>query len=212
VLGNAVLYVGNLWGTRRRPDLWDFCGARTRRYPGGQAGFFGPALDVKPEPVPLVEVLFSGSQRPFSGMGWCMRRPAGTSHDRWPGLRLQHADLVCGEARESRASLGPLAARAGDRGHFDGEHGPGLVTRSCRSCGRGLACVRSVSWVRMSSWSGSSALLGRWNMKSQVSTQPRPTAGTTAGANLAQLPSKEGGRASRPAMTTPSGGKIPEIT
>ena len=45
-----------------------------------------------------------------------------------------------------------------------------------------------------------------------VSTQPRPTAGTMAGANLAQLPGKEGGRASRPAMTTPSGGKIPEIT
>ena len=32
-------------------------------------------------------------------------------------------DLVRGEARESRASPGPLAARAGDRGHFDGEHG-----------------------------------------------------------------------------------------
>ena len=62
------------------------------------------------------------------------------------------------------------------------------------------------------SWSGSSALLGRWNVESQVSTQPRPTAGTMAGTNLAQLPRKEGGRASRPAMTTPSGGKIPEIT
>ena len=69
------------------------------------------------------------------------------AHDRWPGLRLQHGDLVCGEARESRASLGPLAARAGDRGHFDGEHGPGLVTRSCRSCGRGLACGQSRGFV-----------------------------------------------------------------
>ena len=71
---------------------------------------------------------------------------------------------------------------------------------------------RSVSWSPTSSWSGSFAPLGRWNVESQVSTQPRPTAGTMAGANLAQLPRKEGGRASRPAMTAPSGGKIPEIT
>src|SRR6266566_7577251 len=55
--------------------------------------------------------------------------------------------------------------------------------------------LRSVSWVHMSSWSGSFALLGRWNVESQVSTQPRPTAGTMAGTNLAQLPRKEGGRA-----------------
>ena len=34
---------------------------------------------------------------------------------------------------------GPLAARAGDRRHPDGEHGPGLVPRSRRSGGRGLA-------------------------------------------------------------------------
>jgi hypothetical protein len=27
VPGTAVLYVGNLWECRRRPDLWDFCGA-----------------------------------------------------------------------------------------------------------------------------------------------------------------------------------------
>ena len=54
--------------------------------------------------------------------------------------------------------------------------------------------------------------LRKGEVESQVSTQPRPTAGTMAGANLAQLPGKDGGRASRPAMTTPSGGKIPEIT
>ena len=34
---------------------------------------------------------------------------------------------------------GPLAARAGHRGHPDREHGPGLVTRSRRGGGRGLA-------------------------------------------------------------------------
>ena len=69
-----------------------------------------------------------------------------------------------------------------------------------------------VPWAPMSSWSGSFAPLGRWNVETQVSTQPRPAAGTMAGTNLAQLPRKEGGRASRPAMTTPSCGKIPEIT
>jgi hypothetical protein len=28
VLGNAVMFVGNLWGRLRDADLWDFCGGR----------------------------------------------------------------------------------------------------------------------------------------------------------------------------------------
>jgi hypothetical protein len=46
-------------------------------------------------------------------------------------------DLVRGEARQPGAPLGPLASRAGNRGHTDREHGSGLVIRSRRSGGRG---------------------------------------------------------------------------
>ena len=111
-----------------------------------------------------------------------------------PVPRLARWLLGLGIAATLTANMGPRA------GH--------MVLSELRS----RPGLRSASWVHMSSWSGSSALLGRWNVESQVSTQPRPTAGTMAGTNLAQLPRKEGGRASRPAMTTPSGGKIPEIT
>ena len=48
--------------------------------------------------------------------------------------------------------------------------------------GAAVAAWPAVSLV--GSWSGSFALLGRWNVESQVSTQPRPTAGTMAGTNL----------------------------
>ena len=47
--------------------------------------------------------------------------------------------LVRGTAPAAGTLPGPLAARAGDRGHPDGEHGPGLVPRARRSGGRGLA-------------------------------------------------------------------------
>ena len=46
---------------------------------------------------------------------------------------------VRGTAPGTGTAPGPLAARAGHRGHPHGEHGPGLVTRSRRSGGRGLA-------------------------------------------------------------------------
>ena len=46
---------------------------------------------------------------------------------------------VRGTAPGTGTAPGPLAARAGHRGHPHGEHGPGLVTRTRRSGGRGLA-------------------------------------------------------------------------
>ena len=51
----------------------------------------------------------------------------------------QHGHLVRGPAPGTGPIPGPLAARAGNRGHSHREHGPGLVTRSRRSDGRGLA-------------------------------------------------------------------------
>ena len=63
------------------------------------------------------------------------------------GLVYASSMVILYAARHGSAAPGPLAARAGDRGHPDGEHGPGLVTRSCRSCGRGLACGQSRRFV-----------------------------------------------------------------
>ena len=92
-------------------------------------------------------------------------------------------------------SPGPLAARAGHRGHPHGEHGPGLVTRSRRSGGRGLAsgqprraCMSFLVWlIRISGTPGTraigSALRRRYGMpRCGAFVQPqRSTASSTAG-------------------------------
>ena len=71
---------------------------------------------------------------------------------------------------------GPLAARAGHRRHPHGEHGPGLVPRSRRGGGRGLAGGQSRGLVR-TLWSGSSAPPGRQTSGRRQSTcaMVRPT-------------------------------------
>ena len=73
--------------------------------------------------------------------------PAGAGHDRRPRVRLQHGHPVRGTAPGTGTSPGPLAARHGHHGHPHSEHGPGLVTRSRWSGGRGLASGQPCRFV-----------------------------------------------------------------
>ena len=68
------------------------------------------------------------------------------------------------------------------------------------------------TWIETNSGWPVSRQLANGQVRTMNSGPTRGDLTTMAGTNLAQLPRKEGGRASRPAMTTPSGGKIPEIT
>ena len=70
--------------------------------------------------------------------------------DRRPGLRQLDGGAVRRPAPGTGTLPRPLAARAGHRRHPDGEHGPGLVPRSHRGGGRGLAGGQPRGLVRTS--------------------------------------------------------------
>jgi len=75
-------------------------------------------------------------------------RPTGARHHRRSRLCQFDDRLVCGTAPDTGTAAGPLAARPGNRGHRGHEHGPGLVTGSHRSRGRGLASGQPGRLVR----------------------------------------------------------------
>ena len=84
-------------------------------------------------------------------------RPARASHDRRPCLRQFDGGTGRGAAPGAGTpSPGPLAARAGNRRYPHGEHSTGLVPRSRRGGGRGLAGGQPRGLIS-SSWSGSFA-------------------------------------------------------
>jgi hypothetical protein len=69
-------------------------------------------------------------------------------HDRRPGLRQFPARATRGPAPGACTLPRPVAARARNRGYPHGEHGTGLVTRSRRGGGGGLAGGQSRGLVR----------------------------------------------------------------
>ena len=77
-------------------------------------------------------------------------RPARASHDRRPRLRQFDGGAVRRPAPGASTLPRPLAARAGNRRYPHGEHGTGLVPRSGRGGGRGLAGGQSRGLVRTS--------------------------------------------------------------
>ncbi len=74
----------------------------------------------------------------------------GIGHDRRPGLRQFDGGAVRRPAPGAGTLPRPLAARAGNRRYPHGEHGTGLVPRSRRGGGRGLAGGQSRGLVRTS--------------------------------------------------------------
>ena len=77
-------------------------------------------------------------------------RTARAGHDRRPGLRQLDGGAVRRPAPGADPLPRPLAAHARNRRYPHGEHGPGLVPRSRRGGGRGLASGQSRRLVRTS--------------------------------------------------------------
>ncbi len=136
---------------RRRPPTGRRCPActpgerRRPRHPPVHRG--GRARRGGHRGVCLLLARLRGGPGPRRDRDHC---PAGAGHDRRPGLRQLDGGAVHSPAPDAGTLPGPVAARAGNRRDPHREHGTGLVTRSSRGGGRGLASGQPRRLVRTS--------------------------------------------------------------